>query len=311
MGRDRGDFEMVGVDGAKTHVRIEIAMRIDTCAHLCEFESGRREFEDGPFSDIEHLLPAFDGRRAVEADMAEALDKLRVGAFLNDPKLLIFAGDLEFARGVREAEHDAFGGLRDIDEASDAGESVAKAGHVDASLGIHFYGAENGDIEATSVVEVKLRRLIDNGFWVCATSEAEATCGQPTDGTTFDGEGEVVEKVLFGGEPRNSLGQTDAEVDDLARLDFFERALRNQAAIGEGHRGLGGNRARGYVRRVELLCECLVVIDSLGDDDVIDENTRNPNAFGVRYLFNQMSDLSDDDSAVVFCRLSERKNLAD
>ena len=70
--------------------------------------------------------------------------------------------DVQTVSGEGAAEDEFARVLGDVDEATHAGETGAEAGNIDIPILIDLRGTEGGKVEATTVVKIELRRLIDD-----------------------------------------------------------------------------------------------------------------------------------------------------
>ncbi len=69
--------------------------------------------------------------------------------------------DFEAAGHERARENHAAGVLTDVDKAASAGESWAKAAHVDVAALIDLCHAETREVQPTAIVEVELLVLVE------------------------------------------------------------------------------------------------------------------------------------------------------
>ena len=273
----------------------EVGLEIKAGVEFDETEAVRGELEDGALGDVKDLLAAGEGRRTVEADMLDFLHEL--GLTLGEEST---------------AEDEAAGTLGDVHEAADTGKTSGKTGDIHTAFGIDFHGTEHGDVEAATIVEVELRGLVDDGFGKVAATEAQARGGDATGRSAFNGEGKVTEATSGSGDLSDGLRQADAEIDNVAGADLAQGALANGSTVAGGKFGDSAEVVTGGdVGRVEGFAKGLLVITPGADDEMIDEQARDTDGFGIGDAINDPLDLSNDDATVIFGGLGEREDVSD
>ena len=116
----------------------------------------------------------------------------------------------------------------------------------------------------------------------------------------------------FSGDCRHAFRQADSQIDDITPTDFLERAAFDDLALGKLHRFQRWKlRLAGNVIIVERLGEGLLVVRSICDYDVIDQNARHAHGLGIGNTIANLFDLRDDDSAMIFRRLRYREYFTD
>ena len=91
-------------------------------------------------------------------------------------------------------------------------------------------------VEAPTVVEVELVRLVDNRLRVVRRAEREPAGRNPADSPGFHGEGDEIEDVLLVGDVGHPLGHPDAEVDHRVELQEHCRPPGDHLPLVERHR---------------------------------------------------------------------------
>jgi len=92
-------------------------------------------------------------------DFPDELLRLAVG---KNPQAAALQRNFEIAGSEGADEDDLLRALADVDEAAGAGQLGPELGDVEIAFAIGLGQAEEGDVEAAAVVEIKLRRLIDD-----------------------------------------------------------------------------------------------------------------------------------------------------
>ena len=122
----------------------------------------RPESKNGALRDVKHGLAARLGLRRTKGNLLNLRWKLSRAPLADDFQATIPEADIEIARGKSSAENHLARRVRDIDEASRASDARSEARDVHISQLINLGGSEGGEIEPASIVESKLRRLINN-----------------------------------------------------------------------------------------------------------------------------------------------------
>ena len=147
--------------GPEAHVREDVALDVDPRRDLGELQALRRQPEDAALGDVEHRLSRPRPRmRAVERDLLDRLDELRVLPLGDDPELAVLDPHLEPAGGERAGEHELARVLADVDEAAGAGELRPEPAHVHVAGAVGLRHAEARQVEPAAVVEVELLVLV-------------------------------------------------------------------------------------------------------------------------------------------------------
>ena len=113
-------------DRPEPHGPNHLGLHIDAGSDFDEFDALGYESEHGPLRDVEHLLPLLPRGLGAERHLIHTLHKLGDTAFLRDAELAAFDSDTQAAGRERAAEDEPPGGLRDVDEAADAGEALCR-----------------------------------------------------------------------------------------------------------------------------------------------------------------------------------------
>ena len=145
---------MIGEQRFELHLIENVFLQFATCGYFDESKTFGGEFKDGALGDVKHLLPLSDGRGAVETDVLDLPHKFGLPL-----------------RQEGAAKDKSASALSDVYKATDSGKTARKAGDVHAAFRIHLHRAEHGDVESAAVVEIELRRLVDDGLGKVAATK--------------------------------------------------------------------------------------------------------------------------------------------
>ena len=113
-------------------------MQIDAGRGFDEGEPVAGELEYSAFGDVENFLAAFNGGRAVEGNLLDALDEFGNESFVGDFKRPVINFYVQALDSKWCAENNAACVLGDVDKSTDAGKSIAELGDVDVARLINF-----------------------------------------------------------------------------------------------------------------------------------------------------------------------------
>jgi hypothetical protein len=206
-------------------------------------------------------------------------------------------------RAEGAGEHQALGGLRDVDEAAGAGQALAELADVDVALGIALRQAEHREVEAAAVVEVELIGLVDHGLGVDRRAEVQPAGRDAADHARFGAQGDEVDDALLGRHRRHALGHADAQVHQFAGAQLQRRAPRDHLARPGGHRRHLRQRhaqASGVGRRVGRGEGLRVLLGALGPHHAVDQHAGHLDLAGLQAAaLGHLLHLGDDDAAAV------------
>lgn len=134
-------------------------------------------------------------------------------------------------------EDDPFRVLADVDESTGAGEFGAEFADVDVALLIDLRHAEKRDIQATTVVKVGIRGLVDDRLRIASRAEIEPTGIPPS--TQFSSKGRRLNDFLFVGDVGDAFRHADPQIDYAVRQDFEGRAPGDDFTLTGWHEGNG------------------------------------------------------------------------
>ena len=243
-------------------------------------------------------------------DLANRRDQFAGAVFFDDERVVLEA-DAGLV-GKSAHEEDLAGVLADVDEATGSGYAFAEARNVDVASRVHFGHAQKRLIETSSVVEVELGRLMDDGFGVAHGPEAETSHRDPADTAGLHRQGDLVEHSLFEGHRGHALGHTDAQVDDRARHQFLSGAARDHFAFVQFQRLEGGWRGHHFARvsRIVMLGESLRMILSRRQHHGVHQDPRQGDQLGMKLVtLGQALDLHDDQASAVVNGLSDGQSF--
>ena len=100
----------------------------------------------------------------METDVLHTVYELGVAAFAHNSQCALLDLDFNLARAKRTAEDKPPGIVRNVHESAHAREPPGKRAQIDAAFMVDFNCPKQGYVESAAIVEIKLRRLIDNGF---------------------------------------------------------------------------------------------------------------------------------------------------
>jgi hypothetical protein len=206
-------------DGAEGHAGQDVAFQVQVGRDLQQFQALRVQAEDRAFGHVQHGLAALEGLAAREG----AVFHLR--------------HELGRTLGAEAADEDqALGVLADVDEAARAGQARAELADVDIAFGVRLRQAQEGHVQAATIVEIELVGLVDDGLRVDRRAEVQPAGRNATHHAGLGGERDEVDDVLFGRHRRHALGHADAQVDHAVGAQFQRRAARDDLAVVHGHR---------------------------------------------------------------------------
>ena len=194
------------------HMRKDVALQINTGGDFHQFHAIGGELEHAALGDVQHRLALGDRVRAAEGAVFDFLEELAAGTGRNDVQLALF--DAHRATGEKGAdEHHPLGILADVDEATGAGQAVAKLADIDVALLIDLRHAQEGDVQTTPVVKIELRGLVDDRLGIAGGAKVESTGRNAPEHARFGGQGHQFDGFFFIGDVGDALGHADAEVD--------------------------------------------------------------------------------------------------
>ena len=135
-----------------------------------------------------------------------------------NPQRAVFIRNFKPLGRQSPTKHQPPCGLRNIDKSTDSCESSPETRYVDVSVLIHLRRTKRSKIQPAAVVEIKLRRLINNCFGIAGRSEAEPTRRNSADCPTFHGKRYFRQQSAFRRHQRNSFRQPDSQIRDRSRL---------------------------------------------------------------------------------------------
>ena len=125
--------------------------------------------------------------------------------------------DRQPAGRERPAEHDPRRALRDVDEPADTDRAVGKLADVDVAAAVGLAEPEERDVEQPAVVQVHHGRHADHGVVADRRAEHVAAGGDPADDAVLDRRDHVPVQATLPQHRRHRVGDTDADVADVAR----------------------------------------------------------------------------------------------
>src|SRR5581483_10091026 len=121
--------------------------------------------------------------------------------------------DGEFAsHGERAAKHGLARLLRNVDEAAGSDDRRLHLADVHVSRLVHFSEAEEGHVDAASVIKGELLRRLDDGRAVVCGAEFEALGGDAADLALLDGWNHLVREALFASDLHDTVRDAESEV---------------------------------------------------------------------------------------------------
>ena len=163
--------------------------------------------------------------------------------------------------------------------------------------------AQNGKIETSAIVKIKLAGLVDDGLGIDGCAKIQAANRHAAHHSGFGRKGEQIGDFFFHRNPGNPFRHADAQIHDLVRTQFHRGAAGNDFACVQLHRGnaLKGYANFGGICRVVGRGEGLrVVFLRTGDHHAINQHSRNLHLPRVQAaVFGQPLHLGDDDAAAV------------
>ena len=290
----------VADDRRKIHLAENVLVDVDARRHLDQLDAFRRSLKDAALGDVIDRLSGLGGILAAKRHLLDAGDELARCAFAKDMNGIVLHRDLQSAAGERAGEHKLLGALRNVDEAARACELRPEAADIDVAGRVRLRHAETCEIEAATIVEIKLLVLMDHRIGIERGAEIQAALRQAADNAGLGGQREIFQHLLFGRDRRNALGHADAEIDHAARRQFERTAPRDDFAFIKRQRhdavhwhalppgkGVAISGAIG-----------LHMIVGIGNDDAIDEDAGNLDlARAQRVARRDALDLHDDEAA--------------
>ena len=215
-----------------------VPLEVDPWCHFGQRQSRSRQTENAAFGHVQHLLPGSPRIVGAERDLPDALDELRVPAFLHDPDPAIVDHDLEPAGTERAHEHDFFRVLADVDEAAAPGNALAEFAGVHVTRCIALSETEEGRIESAAVDEIERTGVIDDRLVVDGRSEVETAHRHTADDTRVHGERQQVRDALLCRDQGHLIGdRADAHVDDAVRSKLEHGPTRDDFPVGRAPPG--------------------------------------------------------------------------
>ncbi len=203
-----------------------------------------RDDENRPLRDELDPLPGLGRQLAAERDLCHLGDELLEAALFHDLEPSIPHPDFQSAGRECPAEGDRLGTLGDVHEAADARHPALELAHVDVAVLVGLRHAQEGQVEAASVVEVELIPLIQDGLGIRGHPEDDAGGRNPARDPLLDRRGDAIRDPLFGGHQRHAVGHADPHVQDGARQprQFQRGAARDHLPLVERHGCQGRHR---------------------------------------------------------------------
>ena len=219
------------------------------------------------------------------------------------------------ARREGAEKHHLLGVLADVDEAAGARQPGAELADVDAALAVGLRHAEEGHVEPAAVVEVELRRLIDQRLDVAGGAEIEPARRHARRSCRVRWSASGSRAI------RSSLATlatpSGMPIPRLTTLLGRSSKAARRAMILRGPISIGGMRAHRYAdftaeSGVVGGAEGLPVLLRRGHDDAVHQHAGYPHEAGVQAAgFSDALDLDDDDAAGVAGRRGDRQRLED
>ena len=144
------------------HPADDVGLEVDARGNLDHLEPRGCQRQHGPLRHIQHPLPLGQRRRSAKRHLLHRGDKLLHPPLADDLENAVADRHLEPPGGERAAEHEPARVLGDVDKAPHPHEPAVEAGDVHIPRRVDLRGPQGSEVEATAVVEVELRRLIDD-----------------------------------------------------------------------------------------------------------------------------------------------------
>ena len=143
----------------------DVALQVDAGCNLGQMQMSVDQFEDGALGHVGGAHSLAGCERAIEAEMVNLVHELPRAALFHDFQS-VSGAHLQAKTGEGAAKHQCFGRLGDVDETTDAIEPRTEATDIHASFAVDFAETQKADVQSAAVVEVELRRLVDDGFGI-------------------------------------------------------------------------------------------------------------------------------------------------
>ena len=197
-----------------------------------------------PLRDELDPLPGLGRQLAAERDLCHLGDELLEATLFHDLEPSIPHPDFQSAGRECPAESDRLGTLGDVHEAADARHPALELAHIDVAVLVGLRHAQEGQVEAASVVKVELIPLIQDGLGIRGHPKNDARGRNPARDALFDCRGDAIPDPLFGGHQRHAVGHADPHVQDGARQprQLQRSAARNHLPFVERHGCQGRHR---------------------------------------------------------------------
>ena len=266
------------------HFSKDIPIHIHARGNLHQFHALHRQRKHAAFGDIQDGLFFFDGISAAECDMFHLLEKFMNFTLFFDSEPTPVHGYLKAAGGESAYEYDLLGILADVDESAGSGQLGSKLTDVEITVLVRLGQPEKGQIQPTPVVEVELRRLIDDRLGVGGSAEVEPARRQTANDTGFRCQGDIIENLLFIGDTRYPLGHADSQVDHAVGRQLKGGPSGNDlpGAHPHGFDGLNGDLDFAAEGGVVFFGKCLPVVFRLGHHHTIHHDAGYLDLTGVQ-----------------------------
>ena len=161
----------------------------------------------------------------MKTDGSDPFNKFTVPPFIPNTQITVQPhAHRQSTRTKRTTEENLFCVLGNVNEPTHPSKTIWKGADVDTSLLIHLNRAQGRYIQSTSIIEIKLGRLIDDRLGVITTTKVHASRWNPPNGTTLHGKGKVAQTIHFVRDRRNSLGHSNTEIHDVSLANFLQGA---------------------------------------------------------------------------------------
>ena len=205
LGCERRHFAHRPNNGREFHLVNDVSLHVNSRGDFDEFQSFRLKSENRTLGDKQDIATGVSGDGATEGNLFNLSHKLWNPTFVDDSEFSTFVNHFQAVCCECSTEHKSPCVLRDIDEAANSGKSSPEFRDVHISMLIDLGGSQCCEVETSAVVEVKLRRLIDDGFRKAGCTKAESTGWNTANRTAFHGERHVRQQSAFRSDDGNSL----------------------------------------------------------------------------------------------------------
>ena len=155
---------------------------IDARCHLHQFDSVIDQAEYRPLGDIEHLLAFGTGTGGTETPLPDGGNKFGHPAFLENVQAAIFDSHLEPVRGECAAKNQPAGILADVHKPAHSGDTPGEGRDIHMAATVYLRRPQRREIEPLAIIEIELRRLIDNRMGVQRGTKRETARRHAADG---------------------------------------------------------------------------------------------------------------------------------